>query len=860
MIEFKEKPDSVESLKKILHPVVSEWFFSKFKSFSKTQLFGVLEIHSRKNVLISAPTGSGKTLTGFLSILNELVDSALKGLLEDKVHVVYISPLKALNEDIKVNLLNPLEEIEKVAGKKLGIRVGVRTGDTSAYEKSKMLKNPPHILITTPESLAISLCSIKFVEHLKNVDWCVVDEIHSLAENKRGVHLSLFLETLQRFSPALCRVGLSATVSPLDEIGRFLVGLDKEVERPCVVCDVQFLKKTDISVVRPVDDLIESEYSEMHVKTYSLLHDLIQSSKTALIFTNTRAGTERVIHNLKDMYPSFYDNELVNIGAHHGSLSKDYRHKIEDDLRNGRLKVVVSSTSLELGIDIGFIDKVILLSSPKSVARALQRVGRAGHSISEVSVGRLVALDRDDLVECSVIGKFCVERNIDSIHIPTLCLDVLAQYVYGVAIFERTKYKELFESIKNSYCFKNLSWEDYSEILDYLSGKFASLEDRNVYAKIWVDEETGLIGRRGSASRVIYMTNLGTIPDQSFVLVKVGESVVGKMDEGFIERLKKGDVFVLGGDKYEFMYSRGMVASVRSASHRSPTIPSWFSEMLPLSFDLSCGIGKFRRFVDEKLNHNIPQEEIKKFISEYLYVDDKTADILFDYFYEQYRYAIIPSDRRIVIESTVVNDKRYFVFHSLFGRKVNDCLSRAVALVISKSQHKNVEIGINDNGFYLCCDKTVNVLNAFNLIEPEKLDLILESAVEKTEILARRFRHCAARALMILKNYKGRKKAVGRQQVSGIILLNAVKRISKDFCILREAKREVFEDLMDIKNCKKVLLGVKSGNIKIKEVKTDIPSPFAFNIVMMGYSDVLRMEDRLEFLKRMHREIMSKIE
>jgi len=856
----KSEPNSSVELERVLCPVVLEWFRGKFSSFSEPQLFGVLEIHSRKNVLISAPTGSGKTLTGFLSILNELVDSAVKGVLEDKIYAVYVSPLKALNEDIRVNLLNPLSEIEELVGRSLGIRVGVRTGDTSAYEKSKMVKSPPHILITTPESLAISLNSVKFVENLKCVDWCVVDEIHSLAENKRGVHLSLCLERLQSFSPGLCRVGLSATVSPLVEVARFLVGLSGGVERDCVVCDVQFLKEIDVRVVRPVDDLIDVDAEDAHVKTYGLLHDLIQSRRTTLVFTNTRAGTERVIHNLKDLYPSFYAGEVENVGAHHGSLSKEHRHSIEGRLRSGELKVVVSSTSLELGIDIGFIDLVVLLSSPKSVARALQRIGRAGHSVSEVSVGRLVALDRDDLVECSVITKFAVERVIDDIHIPSNCLDVLAQFIFGVAVFERSDFRVLFDVVRRSFCFRDLVWKDFFELLEYLAGRFASLEDRYVYAKIWLDEESGLIGRRGRAARVLYMTNLGTIPDQTFVSVKVGDFVVGKVDEGFVERLKRGDVFVLGGEKYEFLYSRGMVASVKVASHRNPTIPSWFSEMLPLSFDLASGIGKFRRLVDEKFNHGVSHEEVVRFICDYLYVDVGTARVIFDYFFEQYRFASIASDRRIVVESTFVNDRRYFVFHSLFGRRVNDCLSRAVAFVISKSQRKSVEMGINDNGFYLCCDKSVNVLGALELVDPDRLDLLLESAIDRTEILNRRFRHCASRALMILRNYKGKRKAVGRQHVGGIILLNAVKRISKDFCILREARREVLEDLMDIKNTKRVLSGVKSGDVKVVDVRTEVPSPFAFNIVMLGHTDVLRMEDRVEFLKRMHNAVLSRIE
>ncbi|MBS3107330.1 DEAD/DEAH box helicase [Candidatus Woesearchaeota archaeon] len=377
MITRKEKPNSEQELKRILNPLVVKWFFSRFKEFSLPQLFGVMEIHSRSNVLVSAPTGATKSLTAFLSILNELVDSAEKGILEDKVYCVYISPLKALNSDIAVNLIQPLKEIETLAGKELGIRVAVRTGDTSSSEKQKMLKKVPHILITTPESLAICLVSPKFKNLLHDIDWAIIDEVHSIAENKRGVDLSLSLERLQHSSPAMCRVGLSATIEPLEEIAKFLVGN----ERPCKIIDVQFIKKLDLKVISPVNDLINVTWNELEKRTYEVLNELIQQHKTTLIFTNTRAATERVVHNLKTKFgkkyyeiseePPYAKSSLI--GAHHGSLSKDVRFAIEQQLREGKLKCVVSSTSLELGLDIGYVDLVILLDSPKSVARALQR-------------------------------------------------------------------------------------------------------------------------------------------------------------------------------------------------------------------------------------------------------------------------------------------------------------------------------------------------------------------------------------------------------------------------------------------------------------------------------------------------------
>ncbi len=853
MIDFMKKPYGAKEVEDILNPLVKRWFLDKFREFSLPQLYGVREIHDRNNILISAPTGATKTLTGFLSILNELINLSEKGKLLDKVYCVYISPLKALNYDIEINLNEPLKEIEKIAKKKFGIRVGVRTGDTSQSERSKMLRNPPHILITTPESLAIMLNSYKFKENLMGVEWLIVDEIHALADNKRGVHLSLSIERLQKLNQdKITRVGLSATISPLEEIAKYLVNEDGN----CKVVNVQFIKKMDLKVLSPVPDLIDITHKDMHDSLYSLIDKLIQGHKTTLIFTNTRSATERVVHHLKEKFPKKYTE---NIGAHHGSLGKEHRHNIEKRLREGKLKVVVCSTSLELGIDIGYIDLVILLGSPKSVARGLQRIGRSGHKLHDTAKGRIIVLDRDDLIENGVLLKAAIEKKIDKIHIPENCLDVLSQQIYGIALADRIHIDDLFGLVKKSYCYRDLSKEDFFDVINYLAGEYTKLEDRHVYAKIWYDKETGIVGKRGRLGRVIYMTNIGTIPDETRIKVKVGSQVVGTIDEGFLERLRRGDVFVLGGERYEFLFARGMVAQVNASVFRPPTIPSWFSEMLPLSFDLALEIGKFRRYVEEKFKSSDNKKEILDFINDYLYVDKNAANAIYKYFKEQFLYLEVPSDKKIIVEHSSEEDKKYVVFHSLYGRRVNDVLSRALAYAISRLEHKDIEFGISDNGFYISYNKKLRVMDAFKLLKSGELRVVMEKALEKTEVLKRRFRHCATRSLMILRNYKGRVKRVGRQQVSSMILLSAVKRISEDFPILKEAKREVLEDLMDIENAEKVLIGIENGKIEVKELHSVIPSPFAFNLVLQGYTDIMKIDDKIEFLRRMHNKVLAKI-
>jgi len=351
------------------------------------------------------------------------------------------------------------------------------------------------------------------------------------------------------------------------------------------------------------------------------------------------------------------------------------------------------------------------------------------------------------------------------------------------------------------------------------------------------------------------MTNIGTIPEESFVEVKLAPSGehIGMIDEGFLERMKKGDVFVLGGTRYIYMYTRGMNLYVKSSVDRPPTIPSWFSEQLPLSFDSALEINRFRQLVKEKLEKNEKKHDIIKFIQQHLYVDDSTSEVIYQYFLEQNNFSEIPNIKTITIERYSDPRKNYVIVNSMYGRRVNDALSRALGYLMGSSGQRDVEIGINDNGFYFAGEKLGIERALKELNEKEKnFRQILEEAVNRTDVLARRFRHCATRSLMILRNYKGKNKSVGKQNIKSHFLLHAIKKISKDFPILREARREVLEDLMDIENATQVLKWIKEKKVEIKIIDTKLPSPFAVNLILDSYSDLLRMEDKHEFLKRMH--------
>ena len=850
-------------------PYVRDWFYEHFSELTPPQQFSFDLIHQEKNVIITAPTGSGKTLAGFLTILNELFRLAERGKLRDAIYCLYVSPLKALDNDIRRNLEVPLSEIREIAKTRYGkelpeVRVAVRTGDVLPSEKARQLKLPPHILITTPESLAVMLNAPKFRELLRTVRWVIVDEIHELANNKRGVHLSLSLERLRELTKReFVRIGLGATLHPIEEAAKFLVGYDSKGRlRDCVIIDVSWEKPYDLRVLCPVDDIVRASAEELNEAMYELLDELISEHTTTLVFTNTRSGTGRVVYHLKQKWKDKYTD--ATIGAHHGSLSREIRLEVEERLKRGELKVVVCSTSLELGIDIGYIDLVVQLGSPKSVTRAVQRIGRSGHKFRDVAKGRIIVLDRDDLVECAVMLRCALEKKLDRFSIPTNCLDVLAQHLVGMALNKKWRVKEALRVIRRSYCYHDLPEEDLIKVLRYLAGSYVPLEDRNVYGKIWFDEDDGVFGRRGRYTRVIYYLNLGTIPDEVKVDVYRYHDgrYIGGIEEGFLERLRKNDIFVLGGKLYRFLFARGMRCYVEPVKEAVPTIPSWFSEMLPLSFDLAKEIRKFRESMLEMLRKGRKKEEIVNWLVKNYPIDQRSANSIYEYFREQYEYAIIPRENEILIEETQdLAGRRFLVFHALFGRRVNDALSRAIGMLISDQIGSDVATIVSDNGFafLIPSDKRVYLSHVLKKLLTSDLEELLKQNIRRTELMYRRFRHCAARSFLVLRNYKGHKISVAKQQLNAQTLLRICERIDPEFPVLKETYREILCDVMDLEDAKLVLDWLRSGKLKVKRIRKRIPSPFAHNLIVLGEADVIMMKDRKRRLLELYEAMLKEL-
>ena len=857
----------------ILRPYISEWFKEKYGSFTEPQRQAIPLIKQGWNVLISSPTGTGKTLAAFLWILNELLWLDERGELEDKIYAVYVSPLRALNNDMEKNLIRPLQEITRKAnemGYEVGnVRIMVRTSDTPSHVKQRMLRKPPHILITTPESLAISLVAPKFSQRLATAKWIIIDEIHEMASSKRGTHLSLSVERLnylvEEQGGQLQRIGMSATIAPLEEVALFLAGfLDSGKPRPVKIVDARFSKPIDIRVLAPEVDLIHDPADKVNEAIYRKLAELIQKHRTTLIFTNTRSATERVVFKLKKLLSEelgIVDADMIE--AHHSSLSRSTRLEVENKLKRGELKVVVSSTSLELGIDIGYIELVVLLSSPKSVSRLLQRIGRAGHHIQQVSKGRVIVVDRDDLVECTVLAKSAMDRHIDRVRIPRKPLDVLAQHIVGMSIERKWRIEEAYRVVKRAYPYRDLTLEEFMEVLEYLAGKHG-LEDEKVYSKLWYDEEEGVFGRKRSA-RMIYLLNSGTIPDEAkiYVITRDGK-FVGNVEEEFAEILDKGDVFVLGGRTYRFIKSEGIRIIVEPAEGERPTVPSWFSEMLPLSYDSALRVGRFRRWIAGMIRNGQEDEAYQILVEEYM-LEPHAAKTIIEYIREQLDYiGVVPGDDLILIEHFKDEYGYNIVYHTLYGRRVNDAFSRAVAYVMSNKLGIPVRVTVTDNGFMHTIEREVTsneIMAIFSETINSDLRSLLENALSRTELMKRRFRHVAQRSFMILRRYKGYERSPERLQLSAQKLLEILLERNLRIPPVNETYREILEDYMDIIHLEEVVEKTKAGDIKI-EIRgpLPVPSPFAHGIVVKGYSDVVLMEDRKKILSLLHMKIMKILE
>ncbi len=835
------------------HPVVRAWFEEAYREPSPPQAQGWPLIAHGRSVLVLAPTGSGKTLAAFLQCISTLLtDLAQDG--HPGVRVVYISPLKALNNDISRNLRVPLDGIRRKA-EEMGIevpelRVAVRTGDTPAKERQAMLKHPPHILITTPESLSLMLGS-KARRIFASARFLIIDEIHNLFPTKRGVHLALAVEYLEQLvGHPLQRIGLSATQRPIEAVAAYLGGGTMDgvtgqwSPRPITVVDTGQRKQLDLAIELPVDDFSGLPEKTIWPAIYRRLLELIDQHRSTLVFVNNRAVAEKVTSNLNELA----ERELARV--HHGSIARDLRLEVEMMLKTGQLPCLVATSSLELGIDIGAIDLVVQIESPHEVARGLQRVGRAGHIVGMPSKGRIIPKTRGDLLEAAFIAREMQAARIEPTHAPENCLDILAQQVVAMAIDQTWDEHELYQVIRRAWSYHSLSRADYERTLAMLAGRYAE-EFTDLKPRIYWDQTHHTIVATDSGKRLIY-TSGGTIPDRGYFGVYMAGSPVrlGELDEVFVYERRIGDRFVLGTSTWQIEEIRQDRVIVRPTGRGGVNVPFWLGDGFGRPYDLGKRLGSFLH----EASRHLDDEDGAAWLDAQCQTGATGALILRDHLLAQRDCAgAIPSDRLLVIEEfrDELGEWRVLL-HSPFGQRVNTPLAMLITATL-RDQGLELETMQNDDGIIWAApaaDQPAYVDPT--VIDPDDLGQHLVDLISTTPIFGLLFRQNAARALVLPRSGYGKKRTpLWLSRLKAADLLQVVGRYPS-FPIVMETYREALKDVFDLDGLHELLTGLKSGAIRIHRSRSDAPSPFAqsllfnFTAFYMYQPDLPKAERRLQ--------------
>jgi ATP-dependent Lhr-like helicase len=805
-------------------PTVRRWFEQTFDAPTPAQEHGWPAIASGKHTLIQAPTGSGKTLAAFLWAL----DRARPG---DGIQVLYVSPLKALNYDVERNLRGPLAGI----GSKL--TVGVRTGDTPAKERAAMLRNPPDILITTPESLFLLLTS-RARETLRTVRFVIVDEVHAVAGSKRGAHLALSLERLESLTAEpVQRIGLSATQRPLDEIGSFVSG-GRDIE----LVDAGRAKELDLRVVVPVEDMREpGEGNSIWPSIYPELLKLVESHRSTIVFVNNRRLAERLALRLNELA----EREIAR--AHHGSLAREQRVEVEELLKRGEIPALVATSSLELGIDMGAVDLVIQVESPKSVARGLQRVGRAGHRLDEPSKGRIFPKFRADLLESAVVAERMRAGAIEETRVPRNPLDVLAQQIVAIAADQEISVDELHDLVRRAYPFRDLSRKQLENVLDMLAGRYPSEEFAELRPRIVWDRVRGFVRGREGARRLA-VTNAGTIPDRGLfgVYLVEGGGRVGELDEEMVYEARAGQTFLLGASTWRIEEITRDRVLVSPAPGIPGLVPFWKGEGVGRPFELGQAIGRTARELvglDDK-------RAIARLTDQHS-LDERAAQNLLTYLREQEEATrAIPSDRTIVVERfrDEIGDWRLCIL-TPFGGRVHAPWSLALAARLRESLGLEVNAIWSDDGIALHlpdADAPPPVDDV--LIDPAELEELVVTELAGTALFGARFRENAARALLIPRRRPGQRTPLWQQRLKAQGLLQVARRYS-DFPVILETYRECLQDVFDLPALRDLLAALRQRRIDLVEVETPTASPYASSL-LFDYVATYMYEDDTPLAER----------
>ena len=803
-------------------PKTRSWFEGTFAEPTPAQALGWPAIATGKHTLIQAPTGSGKTLAAFLYGIDKLNPAPGEGL-----RLLYVSPLKALNYDIERNLRGPL------AGLQSELTVAVRTGDTPQKERQRMLRHPPDILITTPESLFLMLTS-QAREILRGVDTLILDEVHAVAGTKRGAHLALSVERLDRLvEQPVQRVGLSATQRPLEEIGRFVSG-GREIQ----LVDAGRAKQLDLEIVVPLDDMTvpeEGSYNSVWPSIYPKILELVSEHRSTIVFVNNRRLAERLALRLNELAEA----EIAR--AHHGSLAREQRLEVEELLKKGEIPCLVATSSLELGIDMGAVDLVIQVESPKSVARGLQRIGRAGHELGAVSKGRIFPKYRADLLEAAVVAKQMREGAIEETVIPRNPLDVLAQQIVAICADEEIELDELHRLVRRAYPFAELSRVQLENVLDMLAGRYPSDEFAELRPRIVWDRTAGVVrGRQGA--RRLAVTNAGTIPDRGLFTVQLvdGGGRVGELDEEMVYEARAGQTFLLGASTWRIEEITRDRVLVSPAPGVPGAVPFWKGEGVGRPYELGEAVGAVSRELTA-----LPDAKAKAKLRDEHSLDERAAQNLLQFLSEQAAATgAVPSDRTIVVERfrDEIGDWRLCIL-TPFGARVHAPWALALAARIRESLGLDANAIWSDDGIAIHLpDADAAPPSDLVMIDPEEIEELVVNEVGGSALFGARFRENAARALLIPRRRPDQRTPLWQQRLKAQSLLQVARKYPA-FPVILETYRECLQDVFDLPSLKRLLQGLRTRQLDLVDVETPSASPYSASLLFDYVANYMYEDD-----------------
>jgi ATP-dependent Lhr-like helicase len=839
-----------------LHPAVGAWCDAHLGSPTPPQAQAIPLARSAGAMLVCSPTGTGKTLAAFLPVMSHLAELRDADALFPRPYCLYISPLRALGYDVEVNLRRPLREmglLERPNGERATlrrgrireqfVRTGVRTGDTPVEERRLMIARPPHVLITTPESLALMIAMPSYRKTLRCVETVIVDEVHALAGNKRGAQLALLLEALEELAGRpLRRVGLSATVSPLDRVAAFLAGAG----RPCEIVDCRNLRTIELGIVAP----FAGAMAPLATAARAMLA-LTRDVRSTLVFTNVRSQAERIALELENAgAPDVL--AVRRIGVHHSALERNVRHRVEAALRAGTLRTVVCSASLELGVDIGYIDRVLLLGGARGMTSTLQRVGRAGHRPGAVARGIVVAQDRDDIIEAAATRRCIADGAIEDVQIPHAPLDVLAQWLVGLAVPDRRiTIAGALALARRAYPYGGLAEADLRACIDYLAGRGAGPDEAHT-CRIGADADAFYgLGREASAA---YLENAGTIPDERTVPVHGGGQGIGRLDEGFASGLRAGDVFLLDGRTLRV--SEVGPHGLRVEPHTGkPNVPQWSSHLKGVPLRLAREIGTLRRGVAESLQSGGPQAAFAYLRSRYALEGVEAAHVV-RYIAQQRALSDIPDERRAIVEVYRMDGRQTAVFHTCAGRRVNETLARVVGARIARRHRVNAQLTTDDNGFLIALPARLTLPDAewAGLLHANGFDDDLLAGLRASHLLRAHFRHVSNTGLLVLRRAGGRTLRRGALAWNAAKIFDRLFAADRSFPLIRETIRVVTRDLLDARSAHAYLAGL---NGEPRVLHPLAATPFTFGIVTSSFGDTVAVDDRASMVEALHERVLA---